>query len=609
MATKKITPKKRIRNTKTVTTNSNPGFGGPGLGGGFNPIGFPFNQGSPLSPQISQTNTEFINLRWYLISNNRQLLSQMYVELGLVQAVIDLPVDDALRGGVIIKSKQLDEEQLEELTNSLDRDDDLNTVGQGAKWDRLFGGSGILILTDQDPETPLELDQITEDSDLEFRAADMWELYWDKQNTEGYDPSIQQEDFEFYNYYGEKIHKSRVMRLKGMTAPSFIRPRLRGWGFSVCEPLVRSLNQYLKGTDVIFETLDEFKVDYFKIKNLANTLLSNDNSVYNRIAAVNFSKNYQNAVVLDSEEEWDHRQLSFAGLQETMQGIREQVASDMRMPMLKLFGTPATGLNASDESSLEVYNSMVEGQVRNKIKFPILRVCEIKCQKLFGFIPDDLSIDFEPLRVLSAVDEENVKTQKFTRLSNAVSLGWITAEDARDACNKGDLLDVSLDKDSMGGYMQDSAREGVNNPYKPQDIDNPGADRADTRKARATEVGGIGKGKPIKAKRIAKEDADKRSAGNRNYEKEQEEPRNGEKGITDPKNRPIKNSAAFDLAAYEADGGDKWIDPRREEFFSNPGNVDEALWAKAKEASKAALGEIKWQFVTWFYKKQGGKFN
>ena len=100
-------------------------------------------------------------------------------------------------------------------------------------------------MTDQDPEEPLDLEAIGPDTPLEFRAVDMWELFWDKQNTEGYDPEIQTQDFEFYDYYAMKVHKSRVMRLKGLTAPSFIRPRLRGWGFSVVEVLVRSMNQYL----------------------------------------------------------------------------------------------------------------------------------------------------------------------------------------------------------------------------------------------------------------------------------------------------------------------------------------------------------------------------
>lgn len=561
-----------------------------GIGGGINPIGFPFNQGTGWGAQISQSTTEFVQLRWYLVSNMRQLLSELYVEIGLVQTITDVPVDDALRGGIEIKSKQLDETQIAELLVSLDRDDDLNVAGQAAKWNRLFGGAGILILTDQDPEEPLEMSEIGPDTPLEFRAVDMWELFWDKQTSEGYDPAIQSEDFDYYNYYGEQVHKSRVMRLKGLSAPSFIRPRLRGWGFSVVEALVRSLNQYLKAQALSFEVLDEFKVDVYKIKNLVNTLLSPQASqkVNERIQQTNYNKNYQNAIVMDSEDDWDHKQLSFAGLAEAMEGIRIQVASDMRMPLIKLFGVAASGLNANDESGIEVYNSMVESQVRNKIKYDILRMCEIKCQKLFGFVPDDISLAFKPLRVMSAEQEENVKTQKFNRLSQAMAAGQISVQEYRDACNKGNLFDISLDTsdDGLDGYMSDTIEEGRNNPYNPQDIDNPGADRLDTRKSRATEVGGAGKEPPAPD-----------SNG---------EPRNIAKFT---KNGKQSNSPAFDRASYEADGGDRWIDERKKYFYEDPVGADEPLWERAKEASRAAFGKIKWQFVAWWYGKQGGKYN
>jgi FPC/CPF motif-containing protein YcgG len=36
-------------------------------------------------------------------------------------------------------------------------------------------------------------------------------------------------------------------------------------------------------------------------------------------------------------------------------------------------------------------------------------------------------------------------------------------------------------------------------------------------------------------------------------------------------------------------------------------NVDEALWEKSKRASQHAFGEVRWPFVQYFYKKQGGK--
>ncbi len=538
-----------------------------GMGmGQFNPFNMPTGYGFPGTEQIMSTDPLFKNMRWYLVSNFRQLLSELYVEIGLVQTIVDVPVDDALRGGIDIKSSQLDEEQIDELQISIDRDDDLNSVGQALKWTRLFGGGGLVILTDQDPETPLDMKAIGPDTPLEFRPTDLWELFWDKQNTEGYDPAMQAQDFETYNYYGEKLHKSRVMRIKGLTAPSFIRPRLRGWGFSVVEVLVRSINQYFKATDLGYEVLDEFKIDVFKIKNLVNTLMSpnGQQKVQQRIHMANWQKNYQHALVMDSEDDWDHKQLSFAGLGEAMAGVRMQVAADMRMPITKLFGqSVSSGLGNNDQNDLENYNAMVESQVRNKIKYDLLRVCELKCQKLFGMVPDDLAITFKPLRVLSAMDEENVKTQKFNRLLQAKERGEISTIEFRDACNKGNLFDISLDTghddlNPLDPQVEDIVKEGTPDPIHPIDEGDPGSNREDTQKG---------------------------------------------KSGAEPKK---ENSVAFDKASYEADGGDNWIDPHRVQLLVET-SKDESLWLKAREESKKVFGTLNAAFALWLYKKHGGR--
>jgi len=418
------------------------GFG-TGIGGG----NAPFGVGNPHVEQISEAGTIFKNLRYYLVSNFRQMLCQAYAEIGLIQTIVDVPVDDAMKGGIEIKSKELDEEEIAQLLTTMDRQNDLGVIAQAAKWNRLFGGAGTLVLTDQDPEEPLDLAAIDEESVLEFRAVDMWELYGDMQLDEGHDVQIPDDaGIEHFNYYSQQVHVTRVMRMKGKEAPSFIRPRLRGWGLSVVEVLVRSINQYLKATDLGFEVLDEFKLDVFKLKGLVNTLLSPDGTrrIMERVQLANWQKNYNNAVVLDGDDEFDHKQLSFAGLAEAMAGIRMQVASDLRMPLTKIFGISASGFN-SGEDDIEVYNSMVEATVRHKIKFDVLRVAELRCQQLFGFVPDDLSVMFKPLRELSADQVEVVKTQKFTRLIQAKQAGEITTLEFRDACNKGALFDITLD--------------------------------------------------------------------------------------------------------------------------------------------------------------------
>lgn len=407
-------------------------------------FGNPFSQ----STQLSQTDTLFKNNRWYLISNMRQLLSQTYVEHGLVATMIDVPVDDALRGGFDISTKQLDEEEISELKSFMESEDDINTIAQSLKWSRLYGGGGILVISENDYQQPFKFSEVQQGSKLELRAVDMWELFWDLQNTGDYSQAINQnmDNVEYYRYYGRNIHNSRVLTVKGKQAPSFLRPRLRGWGLSVLETVVRSINQYLKASDLTFEVLDEFKIDVYKVKNLVNTLLSpqGDSKVRQRIDLANKQKNYQHAITMDAEDDYVQKQVSFGGLAEAQAEIRRQVAADLRMPMTKLFGMSSAGFN-SGEDDIENYNSMVESEIRSKIKFHVIKIVKLRAMQLYGVELEDVKIEFEPLRIMTSEQEEAVKTQKFNRALQAKQSGEITSEEFRDILNKENLLDAQFE--------------------------------------------------------------------------------------------------------------------------------------------------------------------
>ncbi|MDR3243276.1 MAG: DUF1073 domain-containing protein [Elusimicrobiota bacterium] len=425
-------------------------------------FGIPFG-----TAQVSQVDTFFKNNRWYFISNMRQVLSEIYVEHGIIQTLVDIPVDDAFRGGFDIKTEQLDENQIDDLLVFLERNRVYGSITQALKWARLFGGGGILIITDQDPTTELDIEAVKEDSPLKFKAVDLWELYYDTTNLDNdwYDGNYVDKKPEFYSYYGHKVHKSRVIRIEGKTAPSLLRPKLRGWGFSVIESVVRSYNQYLKSVGLTFEVLDEFKVDVFKIANFTSSLQSGKGSAdtLKRLQLANAMKNYQNALVMDSLDGYENKQLTFSGISDIQREIRIQIASELRIPPIKLFGVAGTssGLATTSADELEIYNSMIETEIRSKVKYDILRTLEICCQKQFGFIPDDLKVEFKPLRILSAEQEENIKNQKFQRVSLAMQSGLISAKEAKQSINKENLLPVKIDEsDELSSVMKDSGLMG-----------------------------------------------------------------------------------------------------------------------------------------------------
>lgn len=401
--------------------------------------------GSP----ISEVDTLMKNQRWYLISNMRQVISQAYVEIGLVQRVVDIPVNDAFRGGVQLHSSQLSEDEMHFLKKEFKKD--LRKLKQAYKWNRLFGGAGVVIMNGAaDFAKPFEMGQIKQGSLLDFRAVDLWELFWSKQNVNDFaqvvdGPGMQTP--EMYDYYGHQLHNTRALRMVGVEAPSFIRPRLRGWGLSMLETLIRGMNQYLKATNLTFEVLDEFKIDVFKIKNFASALMTaqGEQALHRRLAIANMEKNYQHALTMDMEDDYQQKQISFTGLAEVMAENRNQIASECNIPQSKLFGTGSKGFS-SGEDDLENYNSMVEGEVREPAHPELIQMAQMRSIQMFGYAPDDLDATFNPLRVLSAKDEEEVKTHKFNRLLGAATALKITDEEFREGCNKDKLLPNPLEK-------------------------------------------------------------------------------------------------------------------------------------------------------------------
>lgn len=399
------------------------------------------------SDGLAQLATLEKTLRGELISQRRNLLSSLYAENGTVANFIDVPVDDAFNGGFRIISSQLDDEDNKKIKSLMYSCGDVEEIKDTARWSRLFGGAGLLVMTNQKPDTPLDLKDIDK---LEFRACDLWELQ--NQVLKPYtdidlDTISNHKDFDRvkFTYYGEVIDSSRIFPLKGKRAPALYRARTQGWGLSEVESVIRSLNQYIKSNNLSFEVLDEFKIDVFKFDGLAGSLGTpqGEESVLKRTRMANMRKRYDSALILDKEDEYEQKQLSFSGIAEVMREIKSHIAADLRMPMTKLFGMSSAGFN-SGEDDIEVYNAMVESKIRTPLKPLLLHVAKLRCLKEFGMIPYDLDVQFESLRTMSSEQEENVKNNKFNRLLQARQAGEISQDEFAEGCNKENLLPITI---------------------------------------------------------------------------------------------------------------------------------------------------------------------
>ena len=397
--------------------------------------------------QISQVDTVDVNLRRYLLTNNRTLLSQLYCEIGIAQTLIGQPVDDAFREFPEVRSEQLDEENIEQIKKFFEQNRWLQTFKQGIKWARLFGGGGLFLNVPQNPASELRLDKLKKGDQVKLYAVDRWELAYQPNAA----PTVDNIDMQKpvtdvpYNLYGQPVHKSRVMKMIGREAPSILRLQLCGWGMSEIERLIRSLNSFLKNQDVIFELLDEAKLDVYKVHGFNNSLLTKGGTekIRKQVEVANKLKSYLDALLMDAEDEYEQKTMAFAGLSELLVQNRQALAADLKMPVTKLFGISAAGFN-SGEDDIENYNSMLESEIRADNKGYFITLIQVACAVLFGFIPDDIDVDFGELRELSAEQVENVKDRQFSRLLQTYQAQIIDEEQFVNACNSKKLLPIDI---------------------------------------------------------------------------------------------------------------------------------------------------------------------
>lgn len=399
------------------------------------------------------------------ITLNRILLSYSYMTQGLFRTVVCQPVDDAFRGGVKIKSVELDSEDLKLLERTMTRTQpasslrkmektvggwvnynacvdlarsDISAIKHALYWGRLYGGAGLIINTDQDFRKPLNVKAIRADSPLVFLPADRWELVLSNINIFDYKNPIP------YDYYGYPLHVSRVLKFIWNEAPSYIRLRLQGWGMSEIEQCIRSINAFMKFENLIFELLDEAKIDVWKMKGYNSLLISaaGTERVRQAVIMTNQLKNFNRAIVMDKEDEYQQKTLGgiFTGLSDAWEQLRLNLCSDLKFPRNKLFGESAGGFS-SGEDSLENYNSTVEclREVGNPL---VLEVAALRCQQLFGFVPEDLETEWPSLRVMKQTDMEEINSKKQARIMDLKSSGIYDGKETAEALRKEGLLSI-----------------------------------------------------------------------------------------------------------------------------------------------------------------------
>lgn len=392
------------------------------------------------------------NNNYSLLTLNRIILTYLYTSSGIFQTAIDLPTQDALSRGIEIESDQMSPSDIDELLDSMEETGQWATLLNAWNWGRLYGGSGLVINTNQDPKEPMNYRTLNK-GPLELYDADRWQFDNAHPYAGDFDEMLFGKPPDHFYLYGQQIHESRVIKIRGKRAPYYVRRQLRGWGMSEGERMIKDLNLYLKTQNVLYEILDESKIDVYKINGLAQKLINEagTTAITRRIQLANELKNYVNALIMDAKDEYEQKSLAFSGLAEIGKENRIGICSALRMPQTKLFGLSASGFNTG-ESDLENYNMMVESETRAPMRQVIREVITLNMFHLWGR-KAPFRFKFPPLRVLSAEQEEAKKTAEQNRVLALYDRGLMTSQEVGEALEIHDVL--TIDTNMSKGLLPD----------------------------------------------------------------------------------------------------------------------------------------------------------
>jgi len=359
-----------------------------------------------------------------LITHDYHTLSHIYIGSGLIATAIENPINDAFSKGFEIKSEHLGSDDIKQIMNLIDEKELVEKIKEAMTWQSLFGGGGLIVAREYNDATQ-RIFELEKGEDFDLFPVNRWQLNF---NPMGINPAagIDVDNADFFWFANEMINAKNVILLKGKKAPFIISQTLNGWGLSDVEKMINDLNIYTKTRDVLFEILDESKIDVYKIDGFLEAIMGNrEAAILRRIEFQNRMKSHKNALVMDIKDNYDNKSNTFSGLSEVSHENRIDIAAALRQPVVKLFGTSPSGFTSGEEEFGQYYQ-MVDSGARKIAARVLKKVVALCANSLLGFCPS-FTIEFPPFKAKNEKEEEDIVTTKIANAAQLFQLGAITS--------------------------------------------------------------------------------------------------------------------------------------------------------------------------------------
>lgn len=345
--------------------------------------------------------------------------------------IVDIPADDATRGWRGWKAKK---DQIETLEAEEKRLQVKQKLHQALIWSRLYGGAVIIPggLPGQ-PQDPLRPEGIGKGTVKFLTVLHRHESI----QPQGLISDPMSEFYgqpEYWTVNGDgsrqvQLHPSRVILVNGRKAPS----RMGGndiWGDSVWLHLRDAVTNADAGAAVIGALLQEAKIDVIGVENLMQGMATAEfeSLMLKRFTMMAMLKSVSNVTLIDKNDEWSQKQINWAGIPDVMTTLLTIMSGAADIPVTRLIGTSAKGLNATGEGDLRNYYDNVKAKQELSLSPAIAPMDEMLIRSGLGARPPEVWYDWNPLWQPTEKEQAEVDKLEAETTNIYVGTGLVPSE-------------------------------------------------------------------------------------------------------------------------------------------------------------------------------------
>jgi len=336
----------------------------------------------------------------------------IYGSSPLAKIIVDKPASDATRSGYVLEIPD-NPALAAEITSSMEDLKAPAAFTRALQVSRLFGGSAIYLITDDiDLAQPLRIQS-------KITGLHVFSAGLEITATTEYVSDIKSPQYALPAYYRissilpgietnmPRVHYSRFIRFCQPYVDTQTLLMRQGFGPSILEGLIQSIQAYETGHDSASTLLYDFSAGVLTIPGLSAAMaaVTETNTdgidlISARLKVMSRLRSVHKSVVLDGggnnrpAETFQRITTPLTGMPDILDRLAQRVSAVSQIPISILFGVGATGLLNNGSESTRAYNSYVESLQTSQLRPAIEQLATI----LFSRVePENWDVVFAPL--------------------------------------------------------------------------------------------------------------------------------------------------------------------------------------------------------------------